>query len=80
MILYFLRHGKAGHYSTSADDDERTLTDAGVAALRAAAPLWQRINLRPDVVITSPLPRARETAELLVEGIGLARPPVVDER
>ena len=80
MILYFLRHGKAGHYSGSADDDERTLTDAGVAALRAAAPLWQRINLRPDVVISSPLPRARETAELLVEGIGLARPPVVDER
>jgi phosphohistidine phosphatase len=80
VILYFLRHGKAGHYSTSADDDERTLTDAGVAALRAAAPLWQRINLRPDVVISSPLPRAHETAELLVEGIGLARPPVVDDR
>jgi len=80
VILYFLRHGKAGQFSTSADDDERTLTDAGVAALRAAAPLWQRINLRPDVVISSPLPRARETAELLAAGIAMTRPPVVDDR
>lgn len=79
MILYFLRHGQAGHHSSAASDDERRLTDAGVAALRAAAPLWRRLNLRPDVVLTSPLPRARETAELFAEGVGLD-PPVVDER
>lgn len=80
MILYFVRHGQAGHHSAAADDGERRLTDAGVAALRAAAPLWRRLNLRPDVVISSPLPRALRTAELLVEGVGLPRPPVMDER
>lgn len=75
-----MRHGKAGQHSSAANDDERTLTDAGVAALRAAAPLWQRLNLRPEVVISSPLPRALRTAELLVEGVGLPRPPIIDDR
>jgi phosphohistidine phosphatase len=80
VILYFLRHGKAGQGSMAPDDDERTLTPAGVDALRAAAPIWRRINLRPDVVISSPLPRALETAELLVAGLELSDPPVVDDR
>lgn len=44
----------------------------------AAGPLWRRLNLRPDVVITSPLPRALRTAELFCEAVGGA--PVVDDR
>ena len=80
MILYFLRHGDAGHHSAAASDDERTLTEAGRERLRAAAPIWRRLKLRPDVVISSPLPRALETAELFVAGIGLGREPVVDPR
>jgi phosphohistidine phosphatase len=77
VILYFLRHGKAGSPRRKADD-ARELTDAGVAALRAAGPLWRRLNLRPDVVLTSPLPRALQTAELFCEAVGGA--PTVDER
>ena len=69
MILYFLRHGKAGSPSRG-DDDERELTVAGIAALQRAAPLWRRVNLRPDVVLSSPLARARQTAELVTEAIG----------
>ena len=80
MILYFLRHGDAGSHSMAADDDARPLTPAGVEALRAAAPVWRRLNLRPDVVISSPLPRALATAELFVEGIGLERQPMADAR
>ena len=77
MILYFLRHGDAGPARTS-DDDARPLTDAGVAALRAAGPLWLRLNLRPDVVISSPLPRALRTAELFCEAVG--GQAIADER
>jgi phosphohistidine phosphatase len=79
VILYFLRHGKAGQ-PRAHDDDARELTPKGVAALRAAAPLWRRLNVRPDVVISSPLRRALRTAELVVEGVGLDEPPVVDDR
>jgi phosphohistidine phosphatase len=69
VILYFLRHGKAGS-PRARDDDARELTANGVAALRSAAPLWRRLNLRPDVVITSPLPRASQTADLFCEAVG----------
>jgi phosphohistidine phosphatase len=69
VILYFLRHGKAGS-PTRGNDDERELTAAGIEALQRAAPLWRRVNLRPDVVLSSPLARARQTAELVTEAIG----------
>jgi phosphohistidine phosphatase len=80
VTLYFVRHGEAGHHSVAADDDERPLSDAGADALRAAAPLWRRLNLRPDLVLTSPLPRARRTAELVMAGLGMSGEPVVDNR
>lgn len=77
MILYFLRHGRAGE-ARSTDDASRELTDDGIAALRAAAPTWRRLNLRPDLVLSSPLARARQTAELVCEAVGGT--PTVDDR
>jgi phosphohistidine phosphatase len=79
LILYFLRHGKAGQ-PRPVDDDARELTPKGEAALRAAAPLWRRLRIRPDLVVSSPLPRALRTAQLFAEGLGLDDPPTVDER
>ena len=77
MILYFVRHGDSGS-PRAVDDDARQLTASGEADLRAAAPLWRRLNLRPDVVLSSPLPRALRTAELVCEAIGGT--PVADDR
>jgi phosphohistidine phosphatase len=80
VILYFVRHGKAGHHSAAADDDERQLTDDGIAALTAAGPVWRRLNLRPDLVLSSPLPRALQTAELVMAGLELSGAPVLDDQ
>lgn len=77
MILYFLRHGKAAS-AEDGDDAGRELTSEGEDELRAAAILWRRLNLRPDVVISSPLPRAMRTAELLCEGVGLRHDPIAE--
>jgi phosphohistidine phosphatase len=77
VILYFLRHGKAGSPRAN-DDDARELTKTGISALRSAAPLWRRLNLRPDVVLSSPLPRALQTAELFCEAVGGS--PTTDDR
>jgi phosphohistidine phosphatase len=77
VILYFLRHGKAGSPRPT-DDDARELTAKGEEALRSAAPFWRRLNLRPDVVLSSPLPRALRTAELLCEAVGGS--PRADDR
>lgn len=75
-----MRHGDAGHGSADADDDARELKPSGIATLRSAAPLWRSLNLRPDLVLSSPLPRALQTAELLVEGLGLDQRVVQDDR
>jgi 8-oxo-dGTP diphosphatase len=80
LILYFLRHGDAGPYTGSDDDAARELTAAGVDALQGAVPLWRSLNLRPDVVLASPLTRARHSAKLFVTGMGLTDPPIVDDR
>ena len=78
VILYFLRHGKAGHGDPSdPNDDARELTDDGRDELRAAAPIWRRLNLRPDVILSSPLPRALETAELFAAGVESKHGPVI---
>jgi phosphohistidine phosphatase len=77
VILYFLRHGRAGQ-PREKDDDARELTARGRSELEAAGALWRRLNLRPDVVISSPLPRALQSAELLCDAIGGT--PVADER
>ena len=79
MILYFLRHG-AAHPPERGDDEARRLTADGVERLRAAAGVWNRLNLRPDVVLTSPLPRAVATAQLLCEGLRLPQNPVTSDR
>jgi phosphohistidine phosphatase len=77
VILYFLRHGKAAP-ARDGDDAARELTPDGEDELRAAAVLWRRLNLRPDVVISSPLPRALRSAQLLCEGVGLRHEPVAE--
>jgi phosphohistidine phosphatase len=76
VILYFLRHGAAGPADAG---DAQELTDVGRAALEAAAPHWRRLNLRPDLIVSSPLIRARQSAELLATAIG-AKAPTVDQR
>jgi phosphohistidine phosphatase len=79
VILYFLRHGIADPPGRG-DDEQRQLTAEGVAALRAAGQLWRRLNLRPDLVLTSPLQRSVDTATLLCEGLKLERRPVPSDR
>jgi phosphohistidine phosphatase len=78
VILYFLRHGQA-EPASDGDDEARHLTAEGESALRSAASLWRRVNLRPDVVLSSPLARARRTAEIASEVLGLPG-PVADDR
>jgi phosphohistidine phosphatase len=64
MQLYFLRHGLADWPDWDpARDDERPLTDEGVARMKAEAKTIERLGVELDAVLTSPLVRARQTAE-----------------
>jgi phosphohistidine phosphatase len=65
MKLLLVRHAAAVPRGTpGVTDEERPLTAKGKAEFRAAARGLVRIADRPDVLLTSPLPRARMTAEI----------------
>ncbi len=66
--VYFLRHGKAhSRASWPGDDDLRPLTEAGEQAVRRAARGMKGMGIAPDAIVTSPLVRARRTAEIVAE-------------
>jgi phosphohistidine phosphatase len=67
--LLIVRHGPAGDRDewakTGKDDDERPLTPRGTREMRHAAKGLRTLVSCVDVIGTSPLVRARETAEIL---------------
>ena len=66
MKLLLVRHATAVPRGTAGvSDDERPLTAEGRTKFLAAARGLARIAPRPDVLLTSPLPRARVTAEIV---------------
>jgi phosphohistidine phosphatase len=67
MQLYFLRHGEADWPGWTKPDDERPLTDFGKKEVRQVATFLNRLKVKPDLVVTSPLPRALQTAEVAAE-------------
>ena len=67
MQLYFLRHGEADWPGWTKPDDERPLTDFGKKEVRQVAKFLNRLKVKPDLVVTSPLPRALQTAEVAAE-------------
>ena len=69
MWIYLLRHGIADDPGLGSDE-ERRITDEGLARLTAAAISWQKLVPTPQMVLTSPYRRARETAGVFAEAVG----------
>ena len=67
MQLYFLRHGEANWPDWKKSDDQRPLTDFGKKEVGDVAKFLARVNVRPDLIVTSPLPRAAQTAEIAAD-------------
>jgi phosphohistidine phosphatase len=80
MRFYFLRHGKADRSQWHGDDDARPLTAEGEGAIRREAGALRAMDLALDVIVTSPLERARRTAEIVADELGLAGRLVEDSR
>jgi len=70
--LYLLRHGIAlPHGTPDIPDDERPLTPKGEKRMREIGRGLRRLGVAPDAIITSPLPRAARTAEIVAEALKL---------
>ena len=68
LELYLIRHGVAAERSDDyPDDSKRPLTSAGISRLRKEAKALDAMDIGFDHIITSPLVRTRQTADVFAE-------------
>jgi phosphohistidine phosphatase len=73
MNVYILRHGLAVEPGSGGfgNDSERPLTPKGERKLWKIAQAMQNLDLSFDLILSSPYVRARQTAEIVAEALGL---------
>jgi phosphohistidine phosphatase len=70
--IYILRHGIAVPHGTAGiPDSQRPLTPKGEARMKEVARGLDRLKLDLQRIVTSPLPRARRTAEIVARELEL---------
>jgi phosphohistidine phosphatase len=69
MELYLLRHANAD--TEAAHDDDRALSEKGRGQAAKVAKFCREHDLQPDVLLSSPIRRAQETAEIVAETLGV---------
>jgi phosphohistidine phosphatase len=68
LELYLIRHGVAAERGDDyPDDSKRPLTNAGISRLRKEAKALDELGIALDHIITSPLVRTRQTADVFAE-------------
>jgi phosphohistidine phosphatase len=73
MRLYFFRHGLAQPSDDPTIPDHlRALTDEGIIRTRRASRVLKMLDLKPERLYSSPLVRARQTADILGQTLGAA--------
>jgi phosphohistidine phosphatase len=71
MDIYLLRHGKAEEHYIHPRDRDRRLTPEGVASMEEEIPGIKSRVPRLDAILSSPYPRAYETADIAARAFGL---------
>jgi len=78
--LFVLRHAKSSWENPDLADFERPLNSRGLDAARFIGELIYERNLNPQVIISSPAKRAKQTAVLVKELAEISKPVEFDER
>jgi phosphohistidine phosphatase len=77
--LYLIRHADAGDPGAwTGSDDVRPLSGKGEKQAKRLGRFLAELGFRPDAVITSPKTRARQTAEIVADALGVEI--AIDER
>ena len=70
LELYLIRHGIAAERGEEyPDDSKRPLTNAGITGLRREAKALEELGIGFDQIISSPLVRTKQTAEVFAEAM-----------
>jgi len=70
MKLYFLRHGIAVESDEwNGNEFDRPLTSEGCERMQRQAKTMAKLDLAPDAIVTSPLVRARQTAQIAAQAL-----------
>jgi phosphohistidine phosphatase len=72
MEVYLIRHGIAAERGTYTDDEQRPLVKKGQDKTTQVAERLLKIGLKFELILSSPLVRAYQTAEILRQ-VGLAK-------
>jgi phosphohistidine phosphatase len=79
--LYFLRHGLAlDRQDWREDDSKRPLTEEGMDRLKRTAATIAALGLELDAILTSPLVRAHQSAEILAAALQGKNRVLTDKR
>jgi phosphohistidine phosphatase len=71
MIIYIVRHASAGQHLTNPKKDEKRPLDAdGIEQCGVVGRALAALNAQPDIIISSPLKRATQTASLIGNELG----------
>lgn len=71
MIIYLVRHASAGQHLMDLKKDEKRPLDAdGIEQCGVVGRALAALNAQPDVIISSPLKRATQTASLVGNELG----------
>lgn len=79
-ILYILRHAKSSWENADLSDFDRPLNERGLKAAPLMGGLMKTTKFQPDVILSSPAKRARETAALVKEAADFRSDIRFDER
>jgi phosphohistidine phosphatase len=72
FALYLLRHAHAGNGAAWTDDDaERPLSERGKDQARRLGSLLAARGVVPDAIVSSPKVRARQTANIVADALGV---------
>jgi phosphohistidine phosphatase len=80
MNLYFFRHALADHPNWSGPDTDRPLNEKGIRRTTRSAQTIQKLGLGLELILSSPLARARQTAELIIAKSNLDIPLEIETR
>jgi len=79
MNITFLRHATAQDRELPIEDYERVLVDKGYSQINSVANFCKKNSLYPGVILSSPYPRALQTAQKLFDLLpDFPRPDIAD--